>query len=422
LAVLSNRDQDHGMLRVAAVRLGGCTVTALLCAAAYWTLRLAYADHLAGSKVPEDIARATRLAPANSRYWLLWADGLELAGEHSGDAVERAVSANPQEAAVWIQAGLRAEMDGNYRRAEHDLLEAARLSRQYAPRWTLANFYFRRDDPEKFWRWTHSAGEWAYGDRTPLFQLAWAASQDASTILERAIPDTAPSLSAYLGFLIETNRLEAAEGVAARLAPVATGESRSVLLTYINRQIDSQRPAPGLNAWNTLCARGLLPYPALDASHGRLLTNGDFAQPPLGSGFDWRVPQIEGVASVRSGSPAYVRLAFSGKQPEDCRPLSQLLSVTPGAAYKLRFEYQTEGIPVEAGPRWRIYDATGHTELPGHSPLLASDDWRTEAASFTAGTDTRWVWVTLGYQRMPGTTRIEGSLTLRNISLEEADR
>jgi hypothetical protein len=130
------------------------------------------------------------------------------------------------------------------------------------------------------------------------------------------------------------------------------------------------------------------------------------------------VAQIEGVATVRSDNPAYLRLSYSGNQPEDCRLLTQFVRVTPGAAYKLRFEYQTEGISVDAGPRWRIYDATGHTELPGHSPLLSSDDWKTESASFTAETDTRWVWVTLGYQRMPGTTRIEGSLTLRNISLE----
>jgi hypothetical protein len=311
-------------------------------------------------------------------------------------------------------------MDGDYQRAEYDLLEAARLSRQYAPRWTLANYYFRRDDTEKFWRWAHSADEWAYGDRTPLFQLAWAASQDAGTILDRAIPDTAPGLSTYLGFLLETNRLEAAEGVAARLAPVATRESRLVLLPYISRLIDSQRSAPALNAWNTLCSRRLLPYPALDASRGRLLTNGDFAQPPFDAGFDWRVAQIAGVATVRSDNPAYLRLSFSGKQPEDCRLLTQFVPVTPGAAYRLRFEYQTEGIPVEAGPRWRIYDATGRFEVPGHSPLLSSDDWKTESAFFTAGSDTRWVWVTLGYQRMPGTTRIEGSLALRNISLEEA--
>jgi hypothetical protein len=398
-------------------RVLASTAALLLLVATYWALRLAYADHLASSEASADVGRAVGLAPANARYWLRWADLLEQEGGSGGHAIEHAAAASPQDATVWIRAGLAAETERNYARAEKCFLEAARLSRQYEPRWTLANYYFRRGAAVEFWHWTRSALEWAYGDRRPLFELAWEMTRDAPLIL-RTIPENAPSLSAYLGFLLASNRLAAAPEVAAKLAPVCGKEYLPELLYYTARMIEAQQPEPALAVWNRLCARGLLPYEPVDPARGRLLTNGDFARPPLDTGFDWHVTQTGGIAAVRSESPPFLRLSFSGRQPESCRALAQLTPVLPATAYTLRFGYQTAGIAPETGLRWRVYEGAGRAELAARSPELSSERWKPESVLFKTGATTRWVWLVLDYRRNPGTTRIEGELWLRNVSLE----
>ena len=87
-------------------------------------------------------------------------------------ALERAVALNPSDAGSWIELGLRWEADGNAGRAEQYLLRAAEVDRQYLPRWSLANFYFRRKDTEKFWAWARASAEMVYGDARPLFRCA----------------------------------------------------------------------------------------------------------------------------------------------------------------------------------------------------------------------------------------------------------
>ncbi len=397
--------------------LSGTALAALL-AAACWAARLAYADYLAGKAGLENTARAARLAPANARYWLRWADLAEEAGQPSGAAVERALSANPYASDVWIRAGLAAEAAGDYGRAERSLLEAARLSRQYQPRWTLASHYFRRGQAEPFWNWTRSALEWAYGDRTPLFQLAWAMSSDAGFILGRGIPETGPALAAYLSYLWATERPEAAPAVAAKLARIADGRNLRILLDHTTRMLRAGKPEPALETWNSLCARKLLPYSPLGA--GKLPTNGDFAQEPLNAGFDWWATLPAGVTFVRNSIPPLARFSFSGKEPEQFEAITQFLPVKPSTPYALRFEYRTEGIAPQTGLRWMVFEGTpGGAEIEADSPQLASDAWKAARTAFAAGSRTRWVRLALAYRRMPGTTRIAGTLSLRNVTLEE---
>ena len=391
----------------------------LLCIAAYWAVRIAHADHLGVSTSPEVVARAIALAPENARYWLHWADLKEQAGEHPGNAYERAMAANPGDAEVRIRAGLRAEMDGEYGRAEGLLLEAARLSRQYQPRWTLANFYLRRGNGNEFWRWTRSALDWSYGDRTPLFRLAWEMTDDADTILRRAVSQDAGVLGAYLGFLMATGRLDAAQGCAARLSAVAGKANRATLLLFTEQMLNRRRLEPALKVWNGLAARKLLPYAPLDAAAGRVLTNGDFGEAPLGQGFDWRLPAPRGVFPSTSDKPGLLRLAFSGKQPERCEVLAQWVPVAPGRRYGLGFEYRTEEMAGETGLAWKVSDGAGGGELAAGEPQAAAPEWRKGGLRFATPAGTRWIRLALWYGRVPGTTRIEGRFWLRQVALEE---
>jgi hypothetical protein len=92
---------------------------------------------------------------------------------------------SPRSSDSWIAEGLAAEEARDYAHAERALLEAARIDRQYLPAWTLANFYFRRNDPEHFWPWARHAARMAYDDRAPLVRLAHEFEPDPRRILDR---------------------------------------------------------------------------------------------------------------------------------------------------------------------------------------------------------------------------------------------
>lgn len=352
--------------------------------------------------------------PDSAEYWLRVADAREAAGEPAGDALGRALAASPLNARAWIRAGLAAEMAGDLPRAERCLLRAADASRMYEPAWTLANFYFRRNNPREFRRWMTRAAEMSYGDLRPLFDLAWRIGDDPAAILQ-ALPPEGAAARAYLDYLTAADRLDAAQAAAARLCERASRDDRDALLRYVNRMLDAGRAPAALEAWNALCRRGALPYPPLEA--GRAVTNGRFAREPLDAGFDWRLPRPHGIASAWSESPAHVRVWFSGKQPERCETLAQIVPVVPGRSYRLSYEYQTRGIRPGTGLAWTVYGAGG--TILARAADLSSDDWKAKSASFTVPPATHAVRLALLYQRSPGTVRIEGEAALRSVSLEE---
>lgn len=395
-----------------------CAALALAAAcAAYWPLRLAWAEHCSRAAAPETVARAVRLAPGDADFRLRLANAREAAGADPIPALEAAAALDPGNAAVWMRLGLAAELHGDFATAGRCLLEAARVSRQFEPSWTLANYYCRRNDPAHFWPWVRAALDMAYGDFNPVFELCWNMSRDGGQILARAIPERRAILNPYLWYLLQKNRLDAAAPVAAKLAALATPDDQAALLAWCDRRLEAGAVAAALEVWNTMCARRLLPYPPLDAG-GAPLTDPGFASAPLGGGFGWRRPALAGVASGRHPAPAYVWFSWNGKQPESCEPLAQLMPLAPGARYRLRFEYRTNDIPLESGLRWRVFDSRTNADLAAGSPWLSSPDWKRDEFSFAATADTMLARLALTYQRLPGATRIEGSLDLRRLSLE----
>ncbi|HTT60460.1 MAG TPA: tetratricopeptide repeat protein [Bryobacteraceae bacterium] len=385
---------------------------------AYWPLRLAWADHLSGAGDVDTVARAVRLSPDDADLRLKLAAAQQAVGADPSAALEAAVALDPGNANAWTMLGLAAEIRGDSRAAEKDLRAAARASRQFAPRWALANFYFRRGDPAHFWPWARASLVMGYGDLNPVFRLCWNMSQDAGLIFERAIPQRATVLDSYVRFLIQEGRLAASEEPATALAALATADDQSTLVAWCNRQIDAGSVAAALEIWNTLCRRHLLPYGALDVDRAPL-TDGAFAAPYVNAGFAWRIPPTAGVTVGQNPSPRYLWVSFNGSQPESCAPLMQFVPVTPGAHYRLRFEYHTSDLPPASGLRWSISDGRTGSDLPNTSPSLSSPDWKPAEWSFQAPAS-GLARLALTCRRVPGATRIEGSVELRRLSLERS--
>jgi hypothetical protein len=372
----------------------------------YWSGRLAWADHLARAGDPA----AIRLAPGDADI------RLRLAG-YSADALKAAAALDPGNADTWVRLGLAAEMRGDARAAESYMLEAARVSRQFAPRWTLASYYFRRGDRTHFWPWANEALAVGYGDLDALFELCWKMSPDGREIRALAVPDRAPVLNAYTHFLVRTGRLPASEPVAGALAAAATRDDLSTLSYWFNVQLDRGSVPAAVTVWNLLCTRHLLPYPPLDPNRAPL-TDGDFQAPsPVVGGFAWRLPSVEGITAAFERQQRILRVEFNGNQPEACAPVMQYLPVSVGAAYRFDFEYRTAEIGPGGGLQWGVFDARTGTDVTDQSPWLSSNDWRYAEVRFHAP-ESGVARLTVVARRMPGQIRIAGSVELRGLAME----
>src|SRR5579871_4955673 len=133
------------------------SVVALLAiaAAAWFAVRLAWADLEFRRGTLASVERASKILPNETRYLLFRALQLDYEGQDSTALLEKAAALNPLSSAPRIRLGLAAETRGDLPAAEKWLLEAARVDQQFEPRWTLANFYFRRGDSRRddFWQW-----------------------------------------------------------------------------------------------------------------------------------------------------------------------------------------------------------------------------------------------------------------------------
>jgi hypothetical protein len=346
----------------------------------WWSLRLARADALFRRKTPESVAEAVNLAPGNAAYQSMRALQIEYAGGDPSHVWREMAARRPTDATYWILLGLRAEANGNFAEAERNLLHAAIVNTQYEPRWTLANFYFRRGLKAEFNRWAEAAMERMYDDPRPMFELS-ARINDAPL----NVPPTL--LGAYASWLMQHQKHVEAAAVARRLQPIEDRES----ILGITEDLLAINPKVAFNIWNKLA---FTPSP-------------DF-QPMIGRGFDWRMPNVEGVRATPTEEPS-LRIAFDGKQPESCEVLFRVFPNEANKAYLLRWQSRTTVDRGLTGLTWRIGDTA--------VPIPASDSWTDGKLAIPASADAS-IRLILQYQRPGGSPRFDGTLWLRHVVLE----
>jgi O-antigen ligase/tetratricopeptide (TPR) repeat protein len=309
---------------------------------------------------PDALATATKLAPRDASYWLRHS---QLTGDlHS---LRKALDINPNDADILIESGLRAEIDGKLDRAVVLLTQAAAIDRTWLPRWTLANFYFRQSDEAEFWKWSKAAASTGAGrDFTALFRLALAMDRDRNSAAGKLLPDRPEVLREWISYLLRNspqNSVAGLEKPAQRLVEAGSRmPDRNYAVAAVERFLAAKQPAPASRLWKAMVERNWLP-----GNVGQ-----SFAAQPLGEGYDWRMSPAEGV--VVSPHPGSLTVSFSGKQPEFWPALQRIAEVEPSRRYRLRVEYETEGVAAASGVRWRVLDEMNGHELARSAPLAAT--------------------------------------------------
>jgi O-antigen ligase len=376
----------------------------ILAFAAYQSERTAWADSLYRRGTPAAVARAANLRPDRAEYQFALAQAdPDQAIRH----LRRALALNPflTEARTLLAAQL--ELAGDAAGSEAELLEGAGHDRQYAPAWALTNFYFRAGRTDRFWPWARAAAQVSPGGMRPLFELCFALSGDAATVLDRVVAPRRMVEREYLEFLIDRSRLADAYQAALRIAPNAGLEDREFLLDYVDRALDAGQFEGAADVWNELCLRRLAPYPPIVPG---TLVNGDFSQPILNRGFDWRAAEPGcALAAQTHTDGAALELFLSGQRPESCEVYHQFVRLAAGEHYVLRFQYRTMELADPTGLRWSL--GTGQDFEFRAAPEWANGEWRWQAAK-AAGR------VALAYRRNSGSTRREGTVLVRRVRLE----
>ena len=138
----------------------------------YWSTRLAMADVFFSRDTIHSIRRAIDLVPDEARYYSRLAQLYD--STNVRPILERALQLNPRDAETLIDVGFDAELHNEFPLAEASLLKAAQVNATWLPRWTLANYYFRRSDTPQFWHWAAEAIAVSHDRRDvlPLFKMA----------------------------------------------------------------------------------------------------------------------------------------------------------------------------------------------------------------------------------------------------------
>ena len=397
------------------LRTVGAMALAVFGFAGYWTVRIALADWIFLTGTPQAIRHAIRLSPGNPAYLSSLAQADPGAAV---DEIETAVELSPADSGLRIELGLAFEERGDFVKAEANLEKALDLDKTFAPRYVLSEFYVRRHNSEKFWPVAKSALAISYADVSALFRDCWTLSSDAGAILENAIPDRPPVLTAYLNFLLGEGRLAAAAPVAEKVLAKATSESVTSLLSYCDHLLEAGEAEDAVAVWKELSQRKLVPYAVPSAEGPDILTNGDFHLPGIASAFDWRFSAPGGIYIHREGRPPAISVSFTGKQPESTEILSQYVALLPLRKYELSVRYGTKEIGAESGLKCLLVPFKGADLLDGAGLLPGGIEGDTERAfHFVTGKNTKIARLVVAYQRMQGTMRIEGRLILRRFSL-----
>jgi len=380
-------------------------VMLVLAIAAYWSVRIAWADHLSRSDKVAGRRRAARWLPTATLYERL-ADKLEETGDDPLRDLERAAGHDPENAARHLRVALRAELAGDFRLAERSLLRAAALSRLYQPRFLLAQYYYRRQDAGRFGIWSHAAFQTAYGDVAPLIDLCWRLRQDANWLADRALDEKPEVERQFLASLVLHGQAGAACRVASHLSRDARYEDLPALLGYCNLSLSLGVKRGALEVWNRLCQRKLLPYGPLKSAGGLLLTNPDFVHRVLAAGFDWHVEPEPWMRSVRYDGG--MRVELSGRQPEICLIAWQYVPATSGKRYRLRIDSRALDTREPDGMHGVPFDLAGKA-IPTERSAGGSLIFTAPAEVFR---------LALMYQRPPGSVRLEGTVVISAVRLE----
>jgi tetratricopeptide (TPR) repeat protein len=386
-------------------------------AGALYAVQLARAAALYEEDTPTSLADAVHIMPDNSEYLDHLANWHP---EQRESLLRQAVALNPYDFDAWTRLGLLEEMQqGDNAAAEKDFLKAAEVNHMFMPRWTLTNFYFRRQNAPEFFHWARLALEVTPYASDPVFSQMDLISQNPQT-LNAAIPDRPRILLQYAWYLANSKQYNAIPEVVDRLVRVvgktdARDWGRDDLIAVAeDHMIAAGFPAPALQVWASLSNGGWLKQTTPDDQHP--VTNGDFRIPFYRHGFDWTIVESPGVRVDQFTSEPSLRVNLLGDQADSVVLLQQYVPVAPGKSYTMSWQAKGQDVSDPSGLAWHLHPIknTSPAELVSPDLLSAHASW-----DFVAPADAKAFLLSLECIRPLGSVRARGAVVLLSVTMNQ---
>ena len=350
-------------------------------------------------KLPQDIQTAIKWDLGNPEYYdaLATLTHLYSSGGNSAEVVrlcEKATQLSPYNARYWADLGAAYEWAGR----KNDALLAFARARVLFPNspeinWKAANFYVRTNRTSDALAALQKVLIEDSSKKRQVFVLANNATNDNQEILDQMLPQRTPVVLDYLNFQVEMGRMEAAEQTWTRLLELKVPFELTQSFPYLDALIQHRDLNHLTEVWSALC--GIFPKEiCARESNPNLVTNGDFAFPPLNGGLDWRVMPVEGAAAsvdttIGVDGSKSLRVDFDGTRNLDYGHVLQYVPVSPATNYTFSAYMRAQGITTDSGPRIDVLDAYDPAKLSvATENVTGGSDWSAHKLEFRTGSET----------------------------------
>ena len=391
-------------------RLSDIAIRMLIIGTCGWGIRQSWALARAGFLFDQDteasVRAAIRKVPDAWPYYMRLAQFDQL---NARPLLNKALELNRYNAQANIELALQEEAGGDYDQAEHLMLAAFDVDRTYLPRWSLANFYLRRNNLPAFWYWARSAAAVPSQDISPLFDLCWRVAPNAETVASILPEGNAETLRQFIDYLLARNQVHQAGLLAQQLVLVGDkAADRPRILAVIDHLVTGSDASTAIALWRTSIQQQ---WVAADLTAPN---NPRFARQPVPVSLDWGIPDYAGLHSWPGSSG--LETEFSGQEPEDAAIADQVVALTPGN-YQVSYWYRTAGVAPDTGIRWQMLDEKSDAVLAESTDLSSNASVRAEF-QVSVPEDVPFVRLRLNYHRALGTPRITGTLVIEWVRIE----
>ena len=401
-------------------------------AASWFVSRASHAASLPGNPSPEiavNLRRALQWDPNDPRHPALLARALQysLEGGDIADVLrfsERAAALGSHRAGLWVDLGAAYEWAGHAAAAQRAYAHALALFPNSPEiNWQLGNYALRSDRIHEAAAFLRTCVLRDAALRRPAFDLAWRATGDPAFVLNEVVPPDTNARLAYLDYLSDTARLDAAADVWARLRDAALAFEVNAAFRYLDALIEHRRIAELDAAWTALAER----YPDKLPRRGpgeNLIVNGDFETQPVNGGLDWRVMETPGVvvrvvSSVFYSGGRSLEIDFADTENISYGQVVQFVPVRPHTRYRFTAHLRAVGITTDSGPRLQIHEPHDPASPPVTLPqVLGKTSWTAGTAEFVTGPQTTLL--TVRVVRLPSEKflrQFRGTVWLDHLSL-----
>ncbi|HXF43444.1 MAG TPA: tetratricopeptide repeat protein [Pyrinomonadaceae bacterium] len=367
------------------------------------------------------------VSPDNPRARLLAArlyySSLDTNSEKSAlHELEQAVKASPNDYRIMLELARALEQSGNSEAAKAAFQSAISLAPEYSiPHWQYGNYLIRAGETDEAINQLRLAAKYNGNIREASLVAAWPLLGERPDLAAQLLPAQSDSFASLALFFARQKLGKEALRFWNMLLPEEKKKfdyhgKTSLEALYKGQQYDSalefavQTGASTTSRLNAVTNPGFeLPLPDQDIVY-----------------FDWQIRRGGRDVEVslsrenpHSGTKA-LKIQFRGFKEQLIGQIAQLVAVTPGKRWRLKYWMRSSGLKGFAMPMLQIVEPGTSKLIAAGAPIVDSEmPWRQFELEFTMPEDSQGFVIMLGREACTEDCVISGNLWLDDLELEQ---